>query len=156
MPSLKLDEGGTATLRSACGIHSTRRSSAVCCPWWIISASACVALACAVLSACDPDVDAVRIAAQDFRFVPALVRLSTERPARLEIVNEGREVHELDGDLFRHAESPGSAVDPAPGGAIRIAPGGRAVVTLTAPAGTYLFRCRVRGHARMTGTVVVE
>lgn len=111
-----------------------------------------------LLAACEPDVQDVRIAAQDFRFDPRAIRLSATSPVRLRIVNEGREMHEFaspvlsDPQLRIRIESP----EGLSAGGVRIAPGRSAMITFAPPPGTYLFRCRVRGHAGMTGTLIIE
>ncbi len=104
------------------------------------------------LTACGPDEQTVRIAAQDFRFSPDTIRLRADAPARLTIVNEGREPHEFAGPLLtdrrvRLLSAPGS---------FRLPPGRSITIVLQAPPGTYPFRCRVRGHPGMEGTVIVE
>lgn len=104
------------------------------------------------LLACERGEQAVRIAAQDFRFSPATIRLRADTPTRLTIVNEGREPHEFDSPLLtdgrvRLLEAPQS---------FRLLPGHSITIVLQAPSGTYLFRCRVRGHPGMEGTVIVE
>lgn len=110
-----------------------------------------IALA-AALASCGRNDQAVRIAAQDFRFSPATIRLHADAPARLTIVNEGREPHEFAGPLLTDArvhvlEAPES---------FRLLPGRSITIVLQAPPGTYLFRCLVRGHPGMEGTVIVE
>lgn len=114
--------------------------------------AAMIALAAAGLLACERGEQAVRVAAQDFRFSPATIRLHADASARLTIVNEGREPHEFDSPLLTDArvrllETPES---------FRLAPGGSLTIVFQAPPGTYPFRCRVRGHPGMEGTVIVE
>ncbi len=110
--------------------------------------------------ACDPDVQIVRIAAQDFRFDPAEVRVSAGRPLRLKIVNEGREPHEFAGPILSDlrirltTDSASDAVARPDG--IRILPGQSLELTLQLPPGAYPFHCRVRGHKGMTGILLVE
>ncbi|HXF92541.1 MAG TPA: cupredoxin domain-containing protein [Nitrospiraceae bacterium] len=110
--------------------------------------------------ACDPDVQIVRIAAQDFRFDPAEVRAPAGRPLRLKIVNEGREPHEFAGPILSDLrirltmDSSSDAVARPDG--IRILPGQSLELTLRLPPGAYPFHCRVRGHKGMTGILLVE
>ncbi len=109
-------------------------------------------LASAVLTACGQDEQTVRVAAQDFKFSPATIRVHAGAPARLTIVNEGREAHEFAGPLLtdsrvRVLEAPEN---------FRLPPGHSITILLQAQAGTYLFWCRVRGHAGMEGTVIAE
>lgn len=104
------------------------------------------------LAACGREDQAVRIAAQDFRFSPATIRLHADAPARLTIVNEGREPHEFASPLLTDArvrllEAPEN---------FRLLPGHSITIVLQARPGTYPFRCRVRGHPGMEGTVIVE
>lgn len=110
-----------------------------------------IALASA-LAACKRGDQAVRVAAQDFRFSPATIRLRADAPARLTIVNEGREPHEFASPLLTDArvrllEAPEN---------FRLPPGQSLTIVFQAPPGTYPFRCRVRGHPGMEGTVIVE
>ncbi len=113
-----------------------------------------------LVSACDPDAQTVRIAAQDFRFDPVEVRAIAGRPLRLTIVNEGREPHEFASPLLsdprvRLTADPSLDAVPRQGG-IRILPGRSLELTLWAPPGAYLFHCRVSGHKGMTGTLLVD
>jgi uncharacterized cupredoxin-like copper-binding protein len=113
-----------------------------------------------LVTACDPDVQTVRIAAQDFRFDPVEVRAIAGRPLRLTIVNEGREPHEFASPLLsdpwvRVSAGPSlDAVSRQRG--IRIPPGRSLELTLRVSPGVYLFHCRVRGHKGMTGILLVE
>ena len=110
--------------------------------------------------ACSESVQDIRIAAQDYRFQPATVRLRADRPIRLTVVNEGREAHEFATPLFSQPtvrrlaqEPPELAIDQ---GHVRIYPGRSASVTISAPAGTYWYRCVIPGHRGMEGTLIVE
>lgn len=122
----------------------------------------CVAMVLFVAgsSGCDRDSQSVRIVAQDFRFRPDTIRLSSSRPIHLTLYNEGREFHEFDSALFtdRSAviESLTVAGEPTEPGRLRIAPGRRLELLLRLSPGTYLFFCKVNGHAGMTGTFIVE
>lgn len=118
---------------------------------------ACTSAVCAVFAAClvtscDPREQEARITAQDFRFVPAQVRLAADAPIRLTIVNEGREPHEFASSLLTDAQV---VVLSAPQ-TLRILPGRSVTFMLQAPPGTYLFRCPIRGHAGMNGVMIVE
>jgi len=117
-----------------------------------------VAIVCGTsLTACDPGVQELRIAAQDFRFVPSRSTLSAASAVRLVLVNEGREAHEFESPLLA---LPGAEVEPggslASPTSLRLLPGRSVEVRFHAPPGTYLFRCNIRGHAGMTGTLLVE
>ena len=111
-------------------------------------------------SGCDRDPQSVRIVAQDFRFRPDMIRLSGSRPIHLTLYNEGREFHEFDSALFtdRSAaiESLTVAGEPTEAGPLRIAPGRRLELVVRLSPGTYVFFCKVKGHAGMTGTLLVE
>ncbi len=104
------------------------------------------------LATCDRDAQSVRITAQDFRFIPAKVHLTATSPIHLTIVNEGREPHEFESSLLAHR------VDGASGSAtsVLVVPNQRADVTIRTIPGTYIFYCRIRGHAGMSGTIIVE
>ena len=91
----------------------------------------------------------VTIVAQDFRFVPAEVRVTADRPVRLTIRNEGREPHVFASPWL-------AAGRPAEAAAIEIPPGKTVEVEFHAPAGTYTFRCARRGHGGMEGLLIVE
>jgi uncharacterized cupredoxin-like copper-binding protein len=113
-----------------------------------------------LVNACDPGVQAIRIAAQDFRFDQMEVRAIAGRPLRLTIVNEGREPHEFASPLLsdprvRLSADPSLDAVPRQSG-IRIPPGRSLELTLWVPPGVYLFHCRVRGHKGMTGILIVE
>lgn len=110
--------------------------------------------------ACEPRVQEVRIAAQDFRFIPSEIRLHAADPIRLVIVNEGREPHDFTSPLLfdprvRNLPDAGPG-QPQQSGRFRILPGRSVTVTFQAPPGTYLFRCQIRGHAGMIGTLIVD
>lgn len=125
--------------------------------------SAAVRLLCLIivigmsLATCEPSMQDIRIAAQDFRFDPSEIRLSAARPVRLRIVNEGREIHEFGSPLLSDPQVHVRIEPPQnlPSN-VRITPGRTATITLQAPPGTYLFRCVIRGHAGMTGTLIIE
>jgi plastocyanin len=105
-----------------------------------------------VFTSCDRDDQTVRITAQDFRFTPAEVRLTAASPIHLTIVNEGREPHEFESSLLAHR------VDGSSGNStsVRVAPNQRTEVLIRTIPGTYIFYCRIRGHAGMSGTIIVE
>ena len=109
-------------------------------------------VAAAALATCEQGDQTVRVAAQDFRFSPDTIHLRADVPARLTIVNEGREPHEFAGPLLTDARV---RLLSAPE-SFRLLPGRSMTVILQAPPGTYPFRCRVRGHAGMEGTILVE
>jgi plastocyanin len=104
------------------------------------------------LLGCEPDGQEIRLAAQDFRFTPSMIRIHAGVPSRLTIVNEGREPHEFASPLLTDARvrlfsAPESLLVPA----------GRSITLhFQAPPGAYPFRCRLRGHAGMEGILIVE
>ncbi|HEU0067980.1 MAG TPA: hypothetical protein VFQ26_01795 [Nitrospiraceae bacterium] len=111
------------------------------------------------LLACDGSMQTVSINAEDFRFTPDLVRVRASAPVTLSIYNAGREVHEFDSPILMHApktslpkDTPESAGTPG----IVIRPGESLRLVMAPPAGTYLYICRRKGHANMTGTLIVE
>jgi uncharacterized cupredoxin-like copper-binding protein len=111
-------------------------------------------------SGCDGDAQSVRITAQDFRFTPDTIHLTSSRPIHLTLYNEGRESHEFESPLFadRSAviESLTIAGQPAEPGRLRIAPGRRLELVLRLSPGAYLFFCKVKGHSGMSGMFIVE
>jgi uncharacterized cupredoxin-like copper-binding protein len=105
-----------------------------------------------VLAACEPREQEVRLAAQDFRFTPSMIRVHADLPVRLTILNEGREPHEFASPLLtdsrvRLLSTPES---------FRVPPGRSITILFQAPPGAYPFKCRVRGHPGMEGMVIVE
>jgi plastocyanin len=101
----------------------------------------------------------VSINAEDFRFTPDLVRVRASVPLTLSVYNAGREIHEFDSPILMYApktslpkDSPESASTPG----IVIRPGQSLQLVMAPPAGTYLYICRRKGHANMTGTLIVE
>jgi uncharacterized cupredoxin-like copper-binding protein len=104
------------------------------------------------LTSCDRDAQTVQITAQDFRFTPATVHITAARPIHLTIVNEGHEPHEFESPLLAHRVD-GSSGSPT---SVRLAPNQRAEVLIRTIPGTYIFYCRIRGHAGMSGTIIVE
>ena len=115
--------------------------------------------AVAALLACDGSMQTVSINAEDFRFTPDLVRVRAAAPLTLSVYNAGREVHEFDSPILMYAaktslpkETPESAGTPG----IVIRPGESLRLVMAPPAGTYLYICRRKGHANMTGTLIVE
>ncbi len=102
----------------------------------------------------------LRLAAQDYRFVPTDIRVLADRPIRLLIVNEGRERHEFTSSLLANAEVQ-ILTDPPftltrNSGTVSIDPGRSVEIRVQAPAGTYLFHCQIRGHTGMRGTMIVQ
>ena len=118
-----------------------------------------VGLVVAVLLACDGSMQTASITAEDFRFTPDLVRVKTSAPLTLSVYNAGREVHEFDSPLLMYAAKtslPKESLESAGTPGILIRPGQSLQVVMAPPPGTYLYICRRKGHANMTGTLIVE
>jgi plastocyanin len=101
----------------------------------------------------------VSINAEDFRFTPNLVRVRASDPVTLSVYNAGREVHEFDSPILIYAANtslPKDTSKSAGTAGIEIRPGQTLRVVMAPPAGTYLYICRRKGHANMTGTLIVE
>jgi len=98
------------------------------------------------------------LTAQDFRFTPAILRVSSTSSLTLLVYNAGREVHEFDSPALLYTVTSLSAARTAEaaGPAVLLAPGKSAQLTISPPPGTYLYFCRRKGHANMTGTLIVE
>jgi plastocyanin len=108
---------------------------------------------------CDRDVQTVRIAVQDNRFVPNQLALISDSPISLTLVNEGREAHEFASPLFTAATTRILAIDPADRLDQRpwhLNPGNRLSITFTAPPGTHVFYCARKGHPGMSGTLILD
>ena len=105
-----------------------------------------------VTMGCDSSEQTVHIVAEDFRFTPAEVHLSADRPIRLRIVNEGREPHEFKSPLLAHQTD----VTSGPTGSLPVLPNHTAETVIRTLPGVYHFYCAIRGHAGMSGTIVVE
>ena len=114
----------------------------------------CVFLSSLVV-ACDRT-QHVSLTAEDFRFVPNLVRVTASLPVTLSVYNAGRETHEFDSPVLQYAAK--TAIPPhssdSPG--IPLPPGQSIRILMAPPPGTYLYICRRKGHANMTGTLIVE
>ena len=102
--------------------------------------------------ACDSTEQTVRIVAQDFLFTPAEVHVSAERPLRLKVVNEGRESHEFKSPLLAHQ----IGVAGGTSSSFPVRPNQTVETVIRTIPGVYLFYCAIRGHAGMSGTIIVE
>ena len=93
----------------------------------------------------------VRVEMQEFAFHPATIRLTSGRPVRLVLVNEGQIAHQFE-TAYLHALSVRVVGDvlsaEAPGlDAIRLNPGGTARVEfLPRGKGRFVFACTIEGH----------
>jgi uncharacterized cupredoxin-like copper-binding protein len=119
-----------------------------------------VVLLCASYAGCDGEAQSIYIVAQDYRFTPDRIQVASSQPIHLILFNQGREFHEFESRLLSDPsvviESTTIAGESTSSSRLRIAPGQRLVLRFRAPAGTYLFSCKVRGHTGMTGTFIVE
>jgi plastocyanin len=92
--------------------------------------------------ACD-GTQTVSLTAEDFRFVPDFVLVSAGTSLTISVYNA--------------AEPPSAAsTGKADGPGIMLPPGRSLRIRVALPPGTYLYICRRKGHANMTGTLVVE
>lgn len=109
------------------------------------------------LVACD-GTQTVSLTAEDFRFVPDLVRVKASSPVTLSVYNAGREVHEFDSPILLYAADiqPPESAGQSAGPGILIQPGKALQLVMAPPPGTYLYICRRKGHADMTGTLIVD
>ncbi len=109
------------------------------------------------IGACD-GTQTVSLTAEDFRFSPDLVQVTASSPLTLTVYNAGREVHEFDSPILMYAAKIPSegANDKSGGPGIAISPGQSLRILVAPPPGTYLYICRRKGHANMTGTLIVE
>ncbi|MBI3355163.1 MAG: hypothetical protein HY038_00020 [Nitrospirae bacterium] len=101
----------------------------------------------------------VSLTAEDFRFTPELVQISSTSPLILTIYNAGREVHEFDSPILiiYAAKTPSSGgVTKPTGPGLVLEPGKSIQLAMAPPPGTYLYICRRKGHANMTSTLIVE
>ncbi|TKS59767.1 MAG: hypothetical protein EWM72_01952 [Nitrospira sp.] len=108
--------------------------------------------------ACDGPMQTVSLTTEDFRFVPELVRVQASSPLTLAVYNAGREIHEFDSPILMYAaKTPSSdAAMKAASPGIVLEPGKSVQLAMAPPPGTYLYICRRKGHANMTGTLIVE
>jgi len=101
---------------------------------------------------CEPAEQAVTIVAEDYRFTPVEIRLSSDRPIRLSVVNEGREPHEFKSPILAHRIRTADRLADS----LRVSVNQRVEAVIRTVPGIYVFYCGVRGHAGMSGTIVVE
>jgi uncharacterized cupredoxin-like copper-binding protein len=101
--------------------------------------------------ACDSTEQTIEIIAEDFRFTPAELRLSAQRPIHLMIANQGRERHEFTSPLLTHQVGGSGG-----GSSVPLSPMQKVEIVIRAQPGVYLFSCAIRGHAGMSGTIIVE
>jgi uncharacterized cupredoxin-like copper-binding protein len=109
---------------------------------------------------CDTEFSVTTITAEEYRFTPNLVKLPARQNVRLIVRNQGRERHVFQSpilarkDVFFDRISLAGPWKSADG--IQIQPGEQIEFSLKLPEGLYPFRCQIRGHRGMEGTLVVE
>ncbi len=110
-----------------------------------------------LLLACDGR-QTVSLTAEDFRFVPDFVQVKASSPLTLSVYNAGREAHEFDSPILVYAAESSLPKETKEAGAagILLRPGQSLQIAMAPPPGTYLYICRRKSHANMTGTLIVE
>lgn len=111
----------------------------------------------------DRNTPRIRVALKEFAFVPSTITIPKDRPVILEIVNEGKELHEFVTQAFMRydveVEGDGVAVAGQAIGELELAPGKRVALHLPAlPAGRHEVICEAKGHLEkgMKGALVVQ
>lgn len=100
------------------------------------------------------------ITAEEFRFTPSNIEWPPFHPVRLLIRNQGREPHVFHSPLLFGPEAtvtwhqPKMAVGDT--NAILLKPGQSVELTLALAPGMYPFRCWIKGHTGMEGTISVK
>lgn len=112
------------------------------------------------LSSCETGFPSATITAEEFRFTPNLVKLPARQVVRLIVRNQGSERHVFQSPILARKDvfidrislaGPWKSTD-----GIQIQPGEQIEFSLKLPEGLYPFRCQIRGHKGMEGTLVVE
>ena len=106
-----------------------------------------------VISACDQPSQTVSLTIEDFKFTPDVVRVNASAPLSITLYNAGREIHEFDSPVLTYRVN---ALPARVGPGISLAAGDSLRLVLAPPPGTYLYICRRKGHANMTGMIIVE
>ncbi len=108
---------------------------------------------------CDTGYTKATITAEEFRFTPNLVKLPARQIVRLIVRNQGRERHVFQSPILTRKDvliSRNSLTREAKGtDGISIQPGEQIELSFVLPQGLYPFRCRIKGHKGMEGTLVV-
>ena len=105
-----------------------------------------------LMSGCDSNEQVVRITAEDFRFTPIEVQVSSDRPIRLRVVNQGREPHEFKSPLLAHQVGRQTEASTS----LAVLPNQKAEALIRTVPGMYIFYCAIPGHAGMSGTIIVN
>jgi uncharacterized cupredoxin-like copper-binding protein len=120
----------------------------------------CLAVLLLGLAGCSSEYQEVTIVVDDFRFSPAWVDVQAGQPLHLVVRNQSRETHRFQSPLFANSrvevvsDSGGSAGSLDQG--VPLASGQRLELDLTLPPGVYHYRCPIKGHRGMQGTIVVQ
>jgi plastocyanin len=108
-----------------------------------------------LISACDGRWQTVSLTTEDFRFMPDMVRVNGSAPLSITIYNAGRESHEFDSPMLMYRVEVSADSSKSSGAGFRLQPGDTLRLVVAPPPGTYLYFCRRKGHANMTGTIIV-
>jgi len=106
--------------------------------------------------ACDGPAQTVAVTAEDYRFVPDIVRVKAGTSFTLTLYNAGREDHEFVSPILAYGTGSERADTPDASALGLLKPGRSLRLLVAAPPGTYLYSCRRKGHPNMTGTLIVE
>ena len=102
----------------------------------------------------------VVITAEEFRFTPTLIEWPPSQPLRLLIRNEGRERHVFHSPELLGSEAaiiwhqPKATLHEAH--AVVLEPGQSIELYISLSPGLYPFRCWIKGHVGMEGTILVK
>ncbi len=100
------------------------------------------------------------VTAEEFRFSPTRIEWVSDQPLRLLIRNQGRERHVFHSQELFGPEAnvlwhqPRVALQEA--NAVVLEPGQSIELSFTASAGLYPYRCWIKGHTGMEGTILIE
>ena len=112
------------------------------------------------LSGCQPDVHSVSISLEEFRVTPHHIVISGLKPLRLFITNRGREPHLFESSLLMNHNTQvvwdgAKHSTPFLGQELWLNPNDTAILIIEAPIGYYWFRCSLRGHKGMNGSIEI-
>jgi len=111
-------------------------------------------------SACQEEIQKVRITAEEFLFLPKVVHLQAWKPFHLLVANQGRELHRFKSSLLTHQDVrvqwkfEQMTFQEEKG--IGLAPGYAFELITKPPTGFYRFQCPIRDHRGMQGMLIVE
>ncbi|MBA3613179.1 MAG: hypothetical protein H0W49_09765 [Nitrospirales bacterium] len=100
------------------------------------------------------------VTAEEFRFSPTRIEWVSDQPLRLLIRNQGRERHVFHSQELFGPEAnvlwhqPRVALQEA--NAVVLEPGQSIELSFTASAGLYPYRCWIKGHTGMEGTILIK